>query len=175
MSPYNEFKSRPTPHKKHKIESSEDMLLIKMAHVKYDFECKLIESLQAGHSKPIYTYMSNLTNVNTIPSAVNLDNINAVSDNEKATLFNQYFHSVFTSSNFRLPEVSNLPRPGHFIDAITITESDVYHALLSLDPSKAMGCDGINPKLLYKTLCSTTLPTPALSLLSKFVSTLYPS
>ena len=119
------------------------------------------------HSKPIYTYMRNLTNVNTIPSAVNLDNINAVSDNEKATLFNQYFHSVFTSSNFRLPEV---PRPDHFIDAITITESDVYHALLSLDPSKAMGCDGISPKLLKH--CALPL-TPALSILSKFVSTLY--
>ena len=163
------FKSHPTPHKKHKIESLEDMLRIKMAHVKSDFECKLIESLQAGHSKPIYTYMRNLTNVNTIPSAVNLDNINAVSDNEKATLFNQYFHSVFTSSNFWLPEV---PRPDHFIDAITITESDVYHALLSLDPSKAMGCDGISPKLLKH--CALPL-TPALSILSKFVSTLYPS
>ena len=141
------FKSHPTPLKKYEIDSREGMLRIKMDHVNSAFECKLIESLQTGQSKPIYSYMHNLTNVYTISSTINLNNINAVSHNEKATLFNHYFHSVFTNSIFRLPEVNNLPRPEHFINTITITESGVYRALLSLDPTKATSCDKISPKI----------------------------
>ena len=95
----------------------------------------------------------------------------AVSDYDKASLFNQYFHSVFTNSDFILPAISNLPTPSSVIDEISITESDVYKALASLDPSKAMGYDGISPRLLKH--CALPLCQPLLDLFSLSLSQNY--
>ena len=69
-------------------------------------------------------------------------------DQEKATLFNTFFHSVFTHSSFNLPPSENFPVPDSTISDISISELDVFEALSSLNESKSMGIDGIGPKLL---------------------------
>ena len=79
---------------------------------------------------------------------MSLDNFVSESDDEKALLFNKYFHSVFTKSSFHLPPISDLPTPQSCIGQITITESEVYQNLASLDPHKAMGCDEISQKVI---------------------------
>ena len=79
------------------------------------------------------------------------------SDQDKTTLFNSYFHSVFTNSTFSLPSISDLPKPHSILSDISITEDDVFQVLTSLDPSKAMGCDGIGSKLLH---CALALYQP---------------
>ena len=66
----------------------------------------------------------------------------------------------YTRSPFNCPDPQNLPKMNPNINDISITEDEVYLALISLDPSKAAGCDRIGPKLLkhcalalYKPLC----------------------
>ena len=94
-----------------------------------------------------------------------LNSIPAVTDIEKAALFNQYFHSVFTSSSYVLPPMTSFPTPNATLNNIDITEDDVINTHCSLDPSKASGPDGISPKILK--FFSTALCSPLLYLFSQ--------
>ena len=78
----------------------------------------------------------------------------ATSDHEKASLFNTYFYSVFTQSSFILPPVDELQVPASTLSDITVSEIDVYMALSSLDPTKAMGIYGIGPNVLKLCACA---------------------
>jgi len=51
-----------------------------------------------------------------------------------------------------------LPSPQSTVSDISISEDDVYSALVSLDPTKSMGIDGISPKLLKH--CALALYQP---------------
>ena len=61
------------------------------------------------------------------------DNTFAASDLDKASLFNKYFHSVFTRSSFQLPPIGELETPPSSLSDISISELDVFRALRSLD------------------------------------------
>ena len=54
------------------------------------------------------------------------------------------------------------------IDSIDITEDEVYYALLSLDPAKATGIDGISPAVLKN--CAHVLTKPLCYLSSLVVN-----
>ena len=73
-------------------------------------------------------------------------------DLDKANSFNDHFHSIFTKTTSDAIFFNN-----HYtaFSNITITEEDVYCALISLDTSKAMGPDGIPPIVLFK--CASVL------------------
>ena len=75
-----------------------------------------------------------------------------------AKLFNSFFHSVFTGSSFSLPDMSSLQLPPSCICTISLSVSEVLDALLSLDPTKSSGCDGIGPKLIKH--CALALYVP---------------
>ena len=77
---------------------------------------------------------------------------------DKASLFNEYFHSVFTTSNFELPPACDRPEPVSCLSDLIITTTKLYQVLSSLDPGKAMECDGIGPKLLKH--CALALHEP---------------
>ena len=55
------------------------------------------------------------------------------------------------------------------LSSIAVTIADVFDALSSLDPSKAMGIDCIGPKVLKN--CATSLCTPVHHLFSVSLST----
>ncbi|CAI7990631.1 Proline dehydrogenase 1, mitochondrial, partial [Geodia barretti] len=95
----------------------------------------------------------------------------AVSDLDKASLFNQYFYSVFTRSTFQLPSFSELKMPTSSLSDINFSELDVFRVLRSLDVSKAMGCDGISPKILKH--CALALYQPFHHLFSLSISQSY--
>ena len=78
----------------------------------------------------------------------------ATSDHEKASLFNTYFYSVFTQSSFILPPVDKLQVPASTLSGITVLEIDVYVALSSLDPTKAMGIDSNGSRVLKLCACA---------------------
>ena len=137
------FKFHPTPHRNHKIMSSEISLCSKITQVNVLYESKLIESFKT-YSQAIYYYVRAFTDQNVIPSTATQGAMGAVSDYHKACLFNQYFHSVFTKSSFQLSPVSDLPTPRTNISEIVISELDVHNVLSSLDTTKASGCDGIS-------------------------------
>ena len=70
--------------------------------------------------------------------------------------------STFSSSSYVLPPVRCLPTPTSQLNHIDITPTDVYNALSSLDPTKAVGCDNIHRYILKH--CATTLYTPVTNL-----------
>ena len=83
-----------------------------------------------------------------IPHTVTFGSTVATSEYKKVNLFNTCFHSVFTQSSFNIPPLDRLPQPHSTLRDIIITESDMYEGLILLNPVKAMGIDGIGPKLL---------------------------
>ena len=100
-----------------------------MTHAKSKFESKIIDSLQSGQPSSLYSYIHSISGQNRIPPVVNLDNSCAVSDHDKASLYNQYFYFVFTTSEFRLPPVKDLPRPQS-----TLGEIIMYNIIAHLSP-----------------------------------------
>ena len=95
-----------------------------------------------------------------IPTMMYYDDMNAASDLEIASLFNQYFYSVFTDSVTSDPVYLEENIVGRTTSEMQITESSVYTLLRDLDTSKAMGMDGIGHNVLkhcamalYQPLC----------------------
>ena len=80
-----------------------------------------------------------------VPSRLKLNSV-ATSDLDRASLFNKFFHSVFTTSSRCLPPTETLPSPPVTIDSISLSQLDVLKAPESLDVSKSMGVDGIPSK-----------------------------
>ena len=141
-------KSRPSNNLMRKIQISEELLKLKMTQAKSNFESKLIESLQSGTSSNIFRYIRNIVSYNDLPVSMSLDSACLSSDPDKASAFNQHFHSIFNQTYFEIPSISHIPRPSTFIGEISMAELDVFNALVSLDPTKSMGIDGIGPSLL---------------------------
>ena len=96
----------------------------------------------------IYKYIRKATGHDKIPAIVSYNSVSVTSNVDKASLFNDYFYSVFTQSSYTIPPVSDIPTPTITCSDIDITEEEVLHALISLDPSKSVGYDQISPKLL---------------------------
>ena len=64
-------------------------------------------------------------------------------------LFNAYLHSVFTHSSFALPPLEDFSLLSkRFVTLIFLNLKSTIIMLVTLDPTKAMGVDGIGPKLL---------------------------
>ena len=141
-----------------KIKSLEVELQSSISSAKAIFESNLLASLQSNDSYKNFSYIRSITGQNNIPISLHFNGTKVISDQDKATLFNRYFHSVFTHSIFSLPSICDLPKPHSILSEISITEEDVFQALTSLDPSKASGCDGIGSKLLKH--CALALYQP---------------
>ena len=148
-------RSHPTPHILDKLQLYETNVQNRLIAAKTSFEANLIQ--QKNNSK-IFKYIRTVSGQGSIPSSIGFESISASTDFEKATLFNIYFHSIFTKSSFALPQMDTLPLPQSCRSDISISEYDVYDALVSLDPQKSMGIDGIGPKLLKH--CALALHRP---------------
>ena len=81
-------------------------------------------------------------------------------DRGKATLFNEYFHSVFNDHPGH-PDISSLPLPLSVIEVFDISVGDVFNGLSSLNVHKASGTDDI-PAALLKP-CAVALCDQCLS------------
>ena len=103
--------------------------------------------------------------------AVSFDNETATGDSTIASLFNSYFHSIFTPG----PDLSqyqfSLSEPSVVLEDFDITVHDVFIHLRSLDPSKATGIDVI-PAAFLK-YCATTLCEPIHHLLDHCLAQSY--
>ena len=88
--------------------------------------------------------------------------LTATKDIDRAALFNDYFHSVFTKSDFTFPVHDVFDDVVHpSISNLLITDSDVYEVLSGLDISKAKGLDGIGPCVLKYCLRAIVSPVPS--------------
>ena len=83
-----------------------------------------------------------------------------VIDSTKASLFNQYFVSVFTKEILSsLPSVSDFLTDDRFtFDSLSVTPSEVFSELSAVDTSKACGPDGICPCLLREGTAELAKP-----------------
>ena len=82
------------------------------------------------------------------PSLLYLNSSIATTDADKALLYNEYFHSVYTNSSSTLPDMNTITSDVKPLQPFDISEVDVYNALVNFDPNKALGIDGIGPKVL---------------------------
>ena len=74
-------------------------------------------------------------------------------------MFNSYFYSVFNDKDLINDSLTTTNETsGASLSDIVITAEDVHEALVSLDPNKAMGPDGISPKVLK--YCADALCQP---------------
>ena len=74
----------------------------------------------------------------------------ATEDFQKANLFNEFFYSVYNKCSTETLDLrTNSPSPNHnILSEIIFSEEDIFNTLISLDPVKAIGVDGIGPKIL---------------------------
>ena len=87
----------------------------------------------------------------------------AATAKEKADLFNEYFFSVYSTCS-SYPAPLSLPSSSVSLSEIDISPFEVLQALPELNPSKAMGADGVGPQVLKS--CSVALYEPLCHLLS---------
>ena len=160
----------PSPHLKEKLARLENVLQTDMVNAKADFESTLIHQSIIQSNSGIYKYIRSLYKLNNIPLSMHLNNKVATVDDQKATLFNEYFHSIYSSPSI-IPAFEQLPSSHLGIEcirSITISEEDIYKALSSLDPNKAKGIDNFGPSLLKQ--CSLALTAPLYHLFNTSIS-----
>ena len=123
------------------------------------YESELINNFAIANQSKIFSYIRSLTKSDPIPHIVYNDN-SATNDKQKVSLLNNYFYSVFTTTNI------NQPPPSEPLDSntqqhlvsINLSEEDTFNALNSLNPHKAVGIDGIGLKFLKN--CASFLYRP---------------
>ena len=108
--------------------------------------------------KKLFGHLKNLNKFNnSLPNFIIHQSSPVYDPIIKANLFNRFFNSTFSSSTYVLPPVECLPTPTSQLSHIDITPIDVYNALSSIDPTKAVGCDNIHPYILKH--CNNSLYT----------------
>ena len=93
-----------------------------------------------------------------IKSTITLDQSHVYNNIVKANLFNIYFHLVYITSPVGVPNTDSLPSASDSLSSISINEADVYYALTSLDPNKAIGLEEIGPRVLRSCVAVLTKP-----------------
>ena len=129
----------------------------------------IISTFQS-HPKKLYNYLKQLHSPKSKPRFIIHDGAAIHDPTKLAEVFNQYFNSTFTStSQFTLPQVSELPTPSTQLSSIEISRSDIFEALIHLDTTKAAGCDSIQPHI--SRTCAIPLLEPIFHLFSQCLRT----
>ena len=147
------YKSHPTYHSFNRINVAGNNLQNCIQQAKANFEANLVHNLVFSNHSKIFQHVRSITKLASVPATVFFDNSSATQDIDKAILFIRYFYSVFSQNTYTLPQFEDMPSTNSTLDSISITEEEVYNALLSLDSTKATGIDGISPAVLKK-LCN---------------------
>ena len=108
------FKKQPTSSNHLKLTQAESLLQAKMSIAKSNYESELVRAFANKEFSKIYNYIKSLSRHDTLPPTMYLNSTPALLDSEKASLFNHYFHSVFTSSPFVLYTSPVLPPHSQF-------------------------------------------------------------
>lgn len=113
-------------------------------------------------SKTFWQLMGRLVDkqpkTSTLPPLQNSNDVFAFTDDEKATLLNDYFCTISSldDSNIELPDFNK--RTDSSLSSITINTSEIIDVLSSLKLNKASGPDGISHRMLKYT--SKTIAVP---------------
>ena len=140
--------THPTAHNLSKLLLLESNLDADISSAKSRYETDLIFKFANSNCNKIFKYIRGISGHSYIPPSVELCSAFATSDLDKASLFNKYFYSIFTLSSFELPPLDSLPTLSLTLSDISISTSEVFESLVSLDPTKAMGIDCLGPRIL---------------------------
>ena len=124
---------------------------------KDEFLSNLVTSFNANPRK-LFGYLNNLSQSKFKPQFIVDDGNNIADPIQKASLFNEFFNSTFTSSNYVLPTMSSLQTPTTQLSIIEFTVTEVFEVLINLDPTKAVGCDMISAFVIKQ--CADVSATP---------------
>lgn len=135
-----------------KLHELERVLELLICSAKESYISDLVHAF-SSEPKRLFRYLKVLKK--SPSSAVFVDtNSKSITDPlEIANAFNDFFHSTFTLSDFVLPSTDSMPTPCAQLSCISIDSSDVFQALLSLSPEKAMGWDDLAQSEDPKSLC----------------------
>ena len=122
------------------------------AAAKHNLESFIIDDFACTNNNMIYGYIKSLNKSKNLPATIFFDSQVASTDIDKANLINCYFYSVFSSPT-SLPSTDDLPESSHSLNVIEFTETEVFQALISLDPNKAPGIDGTYFTKSFADLC----------------------
>ncbi len=137
----------PTPRNLERLERYEAAFQLASEKAKTKYELGLVSKFSNSNNS-IFKIINFLRNGGTVPTLVYHGTTSAATDRDKASLFNKYFHTVLTKSNYSLPSDNHSPDRSSLIhNNMVVTESKVFEVLSSLNPSKAMGIDGIGPRI----------------------------
>ena len=152
------YNRNPTPNNFQRLTKAQVSFQASSIAAKSAFEQTLIYNFTTNKDTKIFRYIKEFSKSHNLPPELHNDSITANTDLDKAELFNQYFHSIFSQSNFNLPDTSNLPVPGKCLGSIHFTVQEVLEALNNLDPNKASGIDNIPPTVLKHCAFALAIP-----------------
>ena len=127
---------------------------------KSKLECSLINNFAYNRNPKIFHYIRDFIKTEPFPPILQYGTSKVESDREKAKMLSNYFYSVFTSSDFALPNMKELVK---LISDISPRFEEVYQVISTLQTKKACGPDGTGPSVLQT--CASPL-TPILHYLS---------
>uniref|UniRef100_A0A1X7VGL1 Reverse transcriptase domain-containing protein n=1 Tax=Amphimedon queenslandica TaxID=400682 RepID=A0A1X7VGL1_AMPQE len=137
---------------------------------KSSFEADLVNKYAFSNDLKIFSHVQNLLGFQSIPCMMSLDSVSASTDAGIESLFNDFFHSVFSHPSAP-PNVSSPPADADTVDNFSFSVSDVYKCLSSLDVHKCCGIDDIPACLLQS--CAISLCEPIHHLFSQCVRLSY--
>ena len=149
-----------------KLSQLESKLQVAIQDSRATFERMLVNNF-SSHPKKLYQHLSSLSRPRRSNHTIIYNSSPVTDPAAKATLFNTFFNSTFTRSNFVLPDV--LPAPADQLSDISIGSTDVFEALCALDSTKAPGPDGLVPSILKA--CASSLCQPIAHLFNQSLST----
>ena len=121
-------------------------------------ETKIANNMK-GNPKQFYQYVSSKTSKkDPIPDLEN-NGIKTTTDEEKSTLLNDYFSSVFTKENQEnIPNFKKRIEDSKDITTAKVSQDEMRKLLEKLKPDKSPGTDEIHPRLLKE--CAQSLDKP---------------
>ena len=164
------YHKSPTNANLTRLNNTEKLLANQINSAKSEYESRLINDFAFNNQSKIYKYIRNIKKSTSIPNTVHFGEASATEDVNKAILFNKFFYSVFSTSNFMSTndDVTVETSVRQHLVSINISEEDVLEALNSLDPDKSSGIDTIGPRVLKK--CAYSLCRPLHHLFSTSLS-----
>ena len=150
--------SHPTPYLVDRLNKDEFELRLSIDEARCNYESGLVQEFAFSKPSRLFSHINSLKKHNNFPLSMFLHSDKADTDAQKAELFNRFFFSVYSDAS-PFPSLSDLPLPlFSFLESIEFSSSDIYQALSSLNPSKSMGPDGINPRVLKSCACALSDP-----------------
>ena len=157
----------PSPHNASILSAAESTLHTDISTARVAFESSLVDAFAYSKDSKIYDYIRSFSKSGGIPSVLQYQSQTLTG---KANVFNDFFHFVFNSSCTDVA-LTDLPFPATSLCSISITMEDTFAVLATLDPSKAMGGDGIPPIVLQQ--CAAAFVEPVHHLFSQCLSQSY--